>query len=384
MQDRVKAVFIRGGTSKGVFFHAGDLPDDPRTRDEVILKVLGSPDPNGRQLNGMGGGISSLSKAVIISPSTRDDADIDYTFAQVVVDQPLVDYGSNCGNLSSAVGPFCVDEGLLQRADGEALVRIHNTNTQRVVHARFTVRDGLAEVDGDFVLAGVAGTGSSVKLSFLEPGGAVTGSLMPDDVPRHELVDPRDGARYDASLVDASNATVFITASALGLTGTELPDIIERDAGLMAKMDRLRRAGGVKMGLGSSPDEVPLSNPKFAIVSAPADYETLDGATLAASEFDVAVRVISMERIHRASPLTTGMSVAAAVRIPGTLAAELASASEDESVRVGHPSGVLVVGAVLSDADTPHIAQTVVYRSARRLMEGVVLVPRSPLCASAA
>lgn len=381
-QQRLKAVFMRGGTSKGVFFHAADLPSDPAERDDVLLRVLGSPDPNGRQLNGMGGGISSLSKAVIISPSTRDDADIDYTFAQVVVDRPLVDYRSNCGNLSSAVGPFCIDEGLLARDDGEALVRIHNTNTARVVHARFEVRDGVAEVDGDFELAGVAGLAAPVRLEFLDPGGAVTGKLLPSGAVRDTLVDPHDGQRYEATLLDASNATVFIRAEALGIVGTELPDALEADPAFMDRLERLRQAAGVRMGLAEQPEDVPLSNPKFAMVSAPADYDTLEGERIAADRFDVAVRVVSMERIHRATPLTTGMSVAAAVKVPGTLAHELASATSGDAVRVAHPSGVLAVGAV-TGPDGSHVERTVVFRTARRLMEGNVLIPAASVVSAA-
>ena len=377
MQARIPAVFIRGGTSKGVFFHAKDLPADPALRDRILARVLGSPDPNARQLDGMGGGISSLSKAVIVGPSTRDDADIDYTFAQVAVDRELVDYKSNCGNLSSAVGPFCVDEGLLARADGEALVRIHNTNTRKVIHARFTVTDGIAEVEGDFELQGVSGTGSEVKLDFLEPGGAVTGKLLPTGAVTNEILDETDGKTFQVSIVDACNATLFLRAGDLGIDGTELPDALEAIDGLMDRIERLRTRAGVLMGLGATPEEVPLSNPKVAMVSNPTEYRTLDGSNVTPSDHDILVRAVSMERIHRATPLTTGMSIAAAALIPGTLAAQAAriTSGEDGVVRVGHPSGVVVVGADVQTGDNLHVGKTTVYRTARRLMEGSVLIP---------
>ncbi|MBT6276129.1 MAG: PrpF family protein [Chromatiales bacterium] len=378
MQTRIPAVFMRGGTSKGVFFHRRDVPADQAALDAMLLKVLGSPDPNGRQLNGMGGGISSLSKAVVIGPPSRPDADVDYTFAQVAVDRPLVDYSSNCGNLSSAVGPFAVDEGLLKVSGSETLVRIHNTNTQRVVHARFPLNNGVAEIDGDFELPGVAGTGARIDLEFLSPGGATTGELLPGDGTTDTIRDPGDGAEYHVSLVDASNGTVFVSAQALGLIGTEAPDIIEQDVQLMAKLDRLRRAGGVKMGVADTPDGVPLANPKIAMVAKPATYTTLEGATIEAAAYDIAVRILSMERAHRATPLTSGMCVAAASLIPGTLAHDCAvdSLLNDTQVRVGHPSGMLVVGAEVIVGNRPSVAKTMVYRTARRLMEGSVLVPK--------
>ena len=210
--------------------------------------MLGTPDPYGRQLNGMGGGISSLSKVAIIGPPTHPDADVDYTFGQVVVDRPLVDYGANCGNLSSVVGPFAVDTGLVAAADGEALVRIHNTNTRKIIHARFEVKDGKAVTQGDFAIAGVAGTAARIRLDFLDPGGTVTPGLLPTG----NVVDriTVDGVgELEVSLVDASNPVVYVRASDLGLEGTELPDEIEAVPGLMAKLDRIRRQAGVLMGL---------------------------------------------------------------------------------------------------------------------------------------
>ena len=254
-QAFIPAVFLRGGSSKGVFFHAKDLPQDRAKQDAIFLSVLGSPDPYGRQLDGMGGGISSLSKAVIIGPPTHPDADVDYTFAQVAVDRPLVDWSSNCGNLSSAVGPFAVDEGLVRASDGEALVRIHQVNTKRIIHARFLVRGGRAATEGDFAMAGVSGTGARIRLDFLAPGGGATGRLLPTgdamDVLEH------DGRQYRATLIDAANACVFLDARDLGLTGTESPDTIEANPATMALLDALRRQAAVRMRLAATPAAAP-------------------------------------------------------------------------------------------------------------------------------
>lgn len=373
-QAFIPAVFLRGGSSKGVFFHAKDLPQDRAKQDAIFLSVLGSPDPYGRQLDGMGGGISSLSKAVIIGPPSHPDADVDYTFAQVAVDRPLVDWSSNCGNLSSAVGPFAVDEGLVRASDGEALVRIHQVNTKRIIHARFLVRGGRAATEGDFAMAGVSGTGARIRLDFLAPGGGATGRLLPTgdamDVLEH------DGRQYRATLIDAANACVFLDARDLGLTGTESPDAIEANPATMALLDALRRQAAVRMRLAATPAAAPLAIPKVAVVSAPAAYRALDGVTIGADTHDIAVRMISMERAHRAVPLTGGMALGVACRITGSLPQTIALASRDDEVRLANPSGILSVGAEVRRTDDGWVADSaVVFRSARRLMQGAVAVP---------
>ena len=373
-QAFIPAVFHRGGSSKGVFFHAKDLPSDRAKQDAIFLSVLGSPDPYGRQLDGMGGGISSLSKAVIIGPPTHPDADVDYTFAQVAVDRPLVDWRSNCGNLSSAVGPFAVDEGLVRCSDGEALVRIHQVNTKRIIHARFLVRGRRAATEGDFVMAGVSGSGARIRLDFLAPGGGATGRLLPTgnalDVLEH------GGRQYRATLIDAANACVFLDAAELGLTGTESPDAIEAQPAIMALLDALRLVAAVRMGIAETPEAAPLAIPKVAVVSAPADYRALDGATIAAATHEVAVRMISMERAHRAVPLTGGMALGVACRVEGSLPQLIAAPPRDEEVRLANPSGILSVGAEVRREGTGWFAESaVVFRSARRLMQGSVAVP---------
>jgi len=374
-QAFIPAIFMRGGSSKGVFFHARDLPADRVAQDAIFLAVLGSPDPYGRQLDGMGGGISSLSKAVIIGPPTHPDADVDYLFAQVAVDKPIVDWSSNCGNLSSAVGPFAVDEGLVRVADGEALLRIHQVNTKRIIHARFPVQGGKAVTAGDFTMAGVAGRGARIRLDFLAPGGGATGHLLPTGKPKDTL--QHEGRAYAASLIDAANACVFLDAHELGLTGTESPDAIEADPARMALLDALRRQAGVMMGLAARPEAVGLALPKIAVVAPPAAYGALDGASFTADSHDIAVRMISMERAHRAVPLTGAMCLGVASRIPGSVPHHLAGkpARADET-RVANPSGILSVGAEVREGAAGWFAESaVVYRSARRLMQGAVAVP---------
>lgn len=374
-QRFIPAVFMRGGSSKGVFFHARDLPAERAAMDEIFVRVLGSPDPYARQLDGMGGGVSSLSKAVIIGPPTRPDCDVDYTFIQVAVNKPIADWGSNCGNLSSAVGPFAVDEGLVKVApDGEALLRIHQVNTRKVIHARFPVRGGKAEVRGDFAIAGVAGTGARVRLDFLEPGGSVTRALLPTGRVVETLEVPGHG-RFTCSLVDAANAAVLVPSRELGLTGTESPDAIEAKPEIMARLDAIRRAGGVAMGFAATPEAVGLSNPKIAMLAAPQPFKTLDGAEVAAGAHDIGVRMVSMERLHRAVTLTGAMCIGVAARIEGTLAHALATAGGGDEVRVGNPSGIVSVGAEVTRTPDWHARSAVVFRTARRLMQGEVAIP---------
>ncbi|WP_260729801.1 2-methylaconitate cis-trans isomerase PrpF family protein [Dactylosporangium roseum] len=369
----VPAVFMRGGTSKGLFFHERDLPADPAARDALLLGALGSPDPYGRQLDGMGGGISSLSKAAVIGPPTRADADIDYTFAQVAVDAPVVDYGANCGNLSSAVGPFAVDEGLCPRPDGEALVRIHNTNTGKIIHARFPVRHGRAVVRGDLVVPGVAGTGAPVRLDFLDPAGSRTAGLLPTGRPVDELRVGADVIR--ASLVDAANPVVIVAARDVGLRGVEQPQELDDDTGAMALLDRIRRAGGVLMGLGATPEAVPLANPKVAVISPPDAFRTLAGERIEPAAHDLGVRMLSMERTHRAVTVTGALCLAVAARVPGTLPWTIAGGVTGP-LRLANPSGVVVADAVMEQRDgAVHPVSAALLRTARRLMHGHVAVP---------
>ncbi|MCB2073583.1 MAG: PrpF family protein [Novosphingobium sp.] len=373
---RLPAVFMRGGTSNALMFRRADLPADQREWDDIFLAAMGSPDPNGRQLDGMGGGISSLSKVCIVGPPSRDDADVDYTFAQVAVDEALVDYGGNCGNMSSAIGPFAIEEGIVASPpDGEAMVRVHNTNTGKIIVARFPVKDGALAVDGDFTLDGVAGTAAPIKLEFLDPGGAKTGRLLPTGAAIDIL--PVDGlGEIPASCVDAGNPCVFVAAEDLGMTGTELPDALDRDAQWLERMECIRQAASVRMGLAADLAAARrlASIPKVAMISGPQAFSTLAGGALDAGDMDIAIRMISVGQPHRAVPITGAICLAVAARTPGTLAQRFCAEGAG-SIRIGHPSGTILVDAgVTIDREGAATAQYgAVYRSARRLFEGKVL-----------
>src|SRR6201996_5294488 len=278
-QSKIKATFMRGGTSKAVVFNRQDLPADKADWDPIFVSVMGSPDPNGRQLDGMGGGLSSLSKVCVVEPPSRPDADIDYTFGQVSVKSASVDYSGNCGNMSSAMGPFAVTEGLVKAPpNGEAVVRIHNTNTGKIIVARFTMNDGEVEIDGDMTIDGVGGQGAPVRLEFIDPGGTRTGRLLPTGRPVDQL-DVAGLGKVEASMVDAANPCVFVAATALGKDGSEMPEALESDSVFLARMEAIRCAASVAMGL--APDlakaaQIP-SVPKVAMVTAPRPMTALSG-----------------------------------------------------------------------------------------------------------
>ena len=363
-QRRVRAVFMRGGTSKCLVFHEADLPPAGPGRDALLLAALGSPDPYGRQLDGLGGGLSSLSKACVIAPASRPDADVDYTFAQVEVGVPVVDYRGNCGNCSSSVGPFAVDEGLVAAREGETVVRIHNTNTHKLIVARGTVRDGEAAGTGDIDRAGGPGRGGRHAREFLDPGGAGTGRLLPTGKAR-EIV-----GGVVASLVDATNPVVFVRARDLGLTGTEPPAAVDADRALAARLEAIRVEAGERMGVTGS-----AAVPKVVFVAPPAPFATLDGARHEAAACDVIARVISMGNCHRAFALTAAMCLGVAARVPGTVVQECTTGSAGD-VRLAHASGVLPIAARVQAGGGEVRAESVtVYRTARRLMEGFVRVP---------
>ncbi len=373
MQTALRAVYVRGGTSRALVFRQNDLPPGTPPRacaawDPIFLAALGSPDPGGRQLDGLGGGISSLSKVAIVGAPTRADADVDYTFAQVGVTEPVVSYVGNCGNISSAIGPFAVDEGLVAATGDEAVVRIHNTNTAKVIEARFPLAGGRAAVAGDTAIAGVAGTGAPIRLAFRDPGGAATGRLLPTGNVRDRLV-VAGGDVLDVSLVDAANPLVFVAASALGVRGDETPDDLSRRERL-ARFEGIRVAAAVAMGLADETHArtVMKNMPLVAIVSPPADPAVAD----------VTVRMISSGLPHRAVPLTGAMCLAIAARIPGSVVAACVDPARnaDDDLRVAHASGVLPVAATVRVTGGAVVAEeAVVYRTARRLMQGEVLIP---------
>ena len=381
-QRKIPAVFMRGGTSKAIVFRRDDLPEDRVEWDRIFLAALGSPDPNGRQLNGMGGGISSLSKICIVGPSERPDADVDFTFAQVGVDKEVVGYGANCGNMSSAIGPFAVDEGLVTVAGDEATVRIYNTNTDKIIHARFALDGGLAAVEGDFELPGVAGEGAPVRMEFRDPGGAATGRLLPTD----NVIDAIEVpglATVEASLVDAANPCVFVEADALGVTGTEAPAHIDAMTEVMENLESVRTRAAVMMGIAKTPAEATEkfpSVPFVGMVAGPQDADILSGKKVSAADGDLTARVVSSGNVHRALPLTGAMCLAVAARIDGTVVHRhlRPSAGDDGDIRLIQPSGILPVACTVNRTADGWVAeQTAVTRTQRRLFEGRVLVPGS-------
>jgi len=340
-----RAVFMRGGTSKALVFRESDLPRELPARNALFLAAMGSPDANMRQLDGMGGGVSSLSKVCVVGPASRDDADVDFTFAQIWIDRAEVDYAGTCGNMSSAIGPFAVDEGLVPAAEGqEGVVRVHNTNTGKVFVARFPVRHGRSLAEGDLAIDGVAGTSAPVRLDFTDPGGSATGRLLPSGNASDVLDIPGHGP-VRVTMIDAANPCVFLRAADVGLTGTEQPAAMERDAVLMG------------------------------LLAAPIEQTVLSGRVMAADESDIVARMISVGQPHRATPLTAALCLAVACRIPGTVAQALVrEIAAGQGVRIGHASGSIMVGAeVVTENGVLHVPHATVFRTQRRLFQGEVL-----------
>lgn len=377
-QKKTPAVFYRGGTSKAVFFHPADLPASQSERDRILLQVMGSPDPYCRQLDGLGGGLSSVSKALWVQRSKRDDADIDYTFAQIAIDKPVVDYSANCGNMSSAVGQFAIEEGILTGFDGDATIRMYNTNTSTCVHSHFTIENGQAVAQGDFEVPGVPGTGAPVRLDFIDPARVTGKGLLPTGKIR-ETIDVPGLGEVEVTIADATALVVFVAAARLGLTGAELPDEIEAQDEVMATLDYIRRQAAVRAGLCPQPEDAPLASPRVALVAPPVDFVSLDGRKHGAKAYDLAVRMVSLETVHRAVMGTGAMCLAAAIMIEGTIPNQLTSGAAkkelEETVRLGNPSGVTVTGALVSQNEKEGIwkvERTTILRTSRRLMDGFI------------
>jgi len=380
-QVKIPAVFMRGGTSNAIVFHQNDLPADRKLWDEIFLAAIGSPDPYGRQLDGMGGGISSLSKVCVVGPSSRPDADIDYTFAQVQVKEAKVDYSGNCGNMSAAMGPFAVDEGVIKATGKEALVRVHNTNTKKVIWSRFALDDGLSAVDGELAIPGVSGTGAPVRLEFRDPGGATTGKLLPTGNVVDTLEVPGYG-KFKASLVDAANATCFLNAADLGIKGTEMPEELDRNGELLKKLAAIRIAASIAMGIGRTPEEAARKRtvPFVGFVSGAQNAATLAGEKIEAGNVDLTARMISNGQPHRALPLTVSLCTAVAARIEGSIVNQVAKPASDPNaeIRIAMPSGILTVAANVYQKDGAWCAERgAFYRTQRRLFEGFVYVRAS-------
>ncbi|KNY22059.1 PrpF family protein [Methylobacterium sp. ARG-1] len=366
---------MRGGTSKALMLRRQDVTGAIAAWEPAFLSAMDSPDPFGRQLNGMGGGVSSVSKICIVEPSTRPDADVDYTFVQVVVREGRIDLSGNCGNMLSAVGPFAVDEGLVAVADGPVCLRIFNTNTRKRIEAGFEVRGGRAVYRGDLAIPGVTGTGAPIRLDFVDPGGATTtGRLLPTGAVRQILDVPGLGP-IEVSLVDAANACVFVRAADLGLTGTELPAALEAVPGLLDRLARIRLAASVAMGIAPDPEAAAriVHVPFVGLVAPPQDSSSLSGAAIRAPDVDLTARVISNGVPHQALPLTATLCLAVAARIAGSLVHEAARAAGDAALRVGMPSGILTAAATVARDGTGWRAERgSFFRTARPLMRGTV------------
>ncbi|KAI1084241.1 DUF453-domain-containing protein [Whalleya microplaca] len=358
-QNSLPAAYYRGGTSRAIFFDRKSLPEDRAEWNEIFLGTIGSPDPYGRQLDGLGGGISSLSKVCVVGPSSDPETDVDYTFVSLGIRDASIDYSSNCGNMLAAVGPFAVDSGLVAapEQDGDITVRIRNTNTDKLINSTFPIVNGEAAASGDFSIDGVAGTAARVQLDFINPGGSRTGQLLPTGNTTDEIAGVR------TTLIDAGNPCCFVSASDLDVDGTLSSQQIDDDSVLKQKLERIRCEAAVRMGLAKTVDGVPGSVPKIGFVSRPKDP----------SIGNVVVRAMSVGQPHKAIPVTVALAVAAASKIPGTTVEEsmLKSGPDDRpGVDINHASGILNVDAEFDS--NGHLKSATVFRTARRLMEGRV------------
>ncbi len=389
-QIRIPATYMRGGTSKGVFFNLQDLPEAAQVpgtaRDALLLRVIGSPDPYEKQIDGMGGATSSTSKTVILSRSNKADHDVDYLFGQVSIDKPFVDWSGNCGNLSAAVGSFAISQGLVESAriphDGVAVVRIWQANIGKTIIAHVPITGGEVQETGDFELDGVTFPAAEVQLEFLNPAAeeeGAGGSMFPTGNLIDELQVPGIGT-LKATMINAGIPTVFVNAADIGYQGTELQGDINGDAQALAKLESIRAHGALRMGLIKSIDDPALRQhtPKVAFVAEPADYLSSSGKPVNSQDIDLLVRAVSMGKLHHAMMGTAAVAIGTAAAIPGTLVNLAAGGGEREAVTFGHPSGTLRVGAQAQlEEGEWKVTRAIMSRSARVLMEGWVRVPIS-------
>lgn len=386
MQTPIRCVYMRGGTSKGVFFREDWLPNDPVVRERVLLRVVGSPDPYGQQIDGMGGGTSSTTKAVIVGPASQPDCDVDYTFGAVSIGTPVIDWSGNCGNLTSAVGPFAIAQGLVTPPEnGIATVSIWQTNIRARIIARVPVQDGKVVEGGDFVLDGVTFPAAEIPLEFLQDADR-SDAMFPTGLLIETLDVPGVGP-IEATLITAGNSAIIVNASTLGLTGAELQSDINGDAALLARAEAIRAHGAVRMGLAATAaeaTELRPHTPKLAFVSRPRAYVASSGQAVAAEDIHINARIFSMGKLHHAMTGTGAVGLAAAAAIPGTVVSETLGEPRAH-LRFGHPSGTLSVGAQATlQASRWVVTSVTMSRSARRLMEGAVLVPEALLHGGAA
>ncbi|WP_117236146.1 2-methylaconitate cis-trans isomerase PrpF [Vibrio maerlii] len=383
-QIKVPATYMRGGTSKGVFFNLEDLPQPAQVageaRDKLLLRVVGSPDPYAKQIDGMGGATSSTSKTVIASRSQRADHDVDYLFGQVSIDKPFVDWSGNCGNLSAAVGPFAIHAGLIDEdrilENGIVTVRVWQVNIGKTILIHVPIANGFVQETGEFELDGVTFPAAEIQVDFVDPTDG-EGSMFPTGNLVDDLVVP-DVGTFNATFINAGIPTIFIDAEALGYQGTELQDDINNDESALARFESIRAHGALKMGLIDSLEEAQTRQhtPKIAFVSQPKSYLSSSGKTVEAGEVDILVRALSMGKLHHAMMGTAAVAIASAACVPGTLVNLAAGGGEKESVTFGHPSGTLKVGAKAKQTEQGWVVEkAIMSRSARILMEGFVRVP---------
>ena len=380
---KIPCVYMRGGTSKACFFHEKDLPGDPIERNKVILSAFGSPDL--RQIDGMGGANTSTSKVAIISKSKRDGADIDYDFGQVSIDMPVVGKTMNCGNISAAVGPFAIDEGLVEAIEPITIVRIFNTNTNKIIVARVPVKDGRAMTEGDFAIDGVPGSGAKVQVAFNNPQGAVSGKLLPTGNVRDHI--EIDGKTYEYSFVDAANPVVFVRAEQFGLTGTEVPEefATHQDYNEICRtLEVIRGTCAITIGLAENLEDASANSqtlPKIAFCTIPKDYVAMSGKKIAAENVDFVGRLFSLGmKMIQAYMGTGGICTIVAANIPGTIVNEISCAGKPDdritNLKIGHPFGIMEVEAELEESsDGKHTVKCgLIGRTARRIMDGYVYV----------
>lgn len=390
-QIKIPATYMRGGTSKGVFFKLDDLPDAAqqagRIRDQLLLRVIGSPDPYGKQIDGMGGASSSTSKTVILSKSHQENHDVDYLFGQVSIDRPFVDWSGNCGNLTAAVGAFAISNGLVDPAripeNGQCTVRIWQANIQKTIIAHVPMQNGQVQELGDFELDGVTFPAAEVQIEFLDPADddAEGGSMFPTGNLTDTLEVPNIGS-FEVTMINAGIPTVFLKAEDLGYNGTELQDHINNDAAALVKFEAIRAYAAQQMGLIQDISEAVTRQhtPKIAFVAPPKTYTSSSGKEVTEADSDILVRALSMGKLHHAMMGTAAVAIGTAAAIPGTLVNRVAGGGERESVRFGHPSGTLRVGAqAVQENGEWKVKKAIMSRSARVLMEGWVRVPEDVL-----
>lgn len=374
--DKVPCTIMRGGTSKGIFFMENQLPSDPKERDALVCAIMGSPDI--RQIDGLGGADTLTSKLAILGPPSVPDADVDYTFGQVSLTDAFVDYGGNCGNISSAVGPYAIDKGLVRAVEPVTEVRIHMTNTGKRLVARVPVTAGKARVRGDLHIDGVPGTGAAIVLDWSGAVAGCTGRLLPTGQATDTL--EIDGASYTVSVVDAGNIVIFIPAEDFHLTGSESPSQIDADTVLMGRIERIRGEVCVKIGLVPHWEDAAIQTPFqpfFCIVSPPQPYETISGTPVHTEEIDMTARLLFMLKMHKAYPVTGTIATGAAARIAGSVVWQCLSqqARASSVLRIGHPAGVISMTAVVGAAEGT-FSKLETERTARMLMDGFVFVTR--------